>query len=468
MSKNKLQRKPKNVWSGNITNIEENSNIKKWFEEVNDDPKEFKPVSEQVLIELKDEAKKCHDSEVVSYNIKNAKTNPNYQWMKTVMSKGTVSDKIAAFTVFIQDNPVCSLDTLHNLVNMVKVGKKKECIMVIDTLTELFLTDLLIPDKKLKAFHQRPLSILTDLSSGNIVTKKKLLSIWYFEDQLKELYTSFVLALNKVALDVLDSNKEKAISSMLKLLTGNPEQEKNLLTYIVNKIGDPSQKIASKAIYSLGQLLFKHPNMQAVVLNEVEKLLFRSNISTKAQYYSLCFLSQFYLSHDSNEVARRLIEVYFAFFKSCIKKGEVDSRMMSALLMGVNRAYPYAKLELEKISDHIDTIYRVVHVANFNISLHALSLLYQVSVHENTVSDRFYSALYKKLIDPKLLTTTHQAMLLSLIFKAILKDTEIVRIKVFVKRLLQVSLRIFFMHILIHITSWLYLCNRLLRVESCT
>jgi ribosome biogenesis protein MAK21 len=193
-------------------------------------------------------------------------------------------------------------------------------VYILDTLTELFLTDLLIPDKKLKAFHQRPLSILTDLSSGNIVTKKKLLSIWYFEDQLKELYTSFVLALNKVALDVLDSNKEKAISSMLKLLTGNPEQEKNLLTYIVNKIGDPSQKIASKAIYSLGQLLFKHPNMQAVVLNEVEKLLFRSNISTKAQYYSLCFLSQFYLSHDSNEVARRLIEVYFAFFKSCIKK----------------------------------------------------------------------------------------------------------------------------------------------------
>lgn len=95
------------------------------------------------------------------------------------------------------------------------------------------------------------------------------------------------------------------------------------------------------------------------------------------------------------------------------------------------------------------------------------SLLYRLCLN-CLVSSRFYSALYKKLIDPKLLTTTHQAMLLSLIFKAILKDTEIVRIKVFVKRLLQVSLRIFFMHILIHITSWLYLCNRLLRVESCT
>ena len=61
---------------------------------------------------------------------------------------------------------------------------------------------------------------------------------------------------------------------------------------------------------------------------------------------------------------------------------------MSALLMGVNRAYPYAKLEMKKISEHIDTIYRVVHIANFNISLHALTLLYQVSDQEENVSDR--------------------------------------------------------------------------------
>ncbi|XP_064211688.1 CCAAT/enhancer-binding protein zeta [Tribolium castaneum] len=413
---------------------------KKWFEEIAEDPKDFKPVTEQILIELKEEAKKCHDAEVANYNIKNSKSNSDYKWMKTVMSKGTVSDKIAASVVAIQDNPVCSLDTLQNLVNMVKVGKKKECVTTIDTLTELFLSDLLRPDQKLKAFHQRPLALLQELSSGNAITRRKLLSNWYFEDQLKELYTTFVLALNNVAHDVLDNNKEKAISSMYKLLAGNPEQEKNLLTYLVNKLGDPSQKVASKAIYSLGQLLFKHPNMQGVVLSEVEKLLFRSNISPKAQYYGLCFLSQFYLSHESNEVARRLIEVYFSFFKACVKKGEIDSRMMSALLMGVNRAYPYAKLEMEKISEHIDTMYRVVHIANFNISLHALSLLYQVSDHHNNVTDRFYSALYKKLIDPKLFTTTHQAMLLSLIYKALLKDTETTRIKVFVKRLLQLSL----------------------------
>ncbi|XP_018569257.1 CCAAT/enhancer-binding protein zeta [Anoplophora glabripennis] len=433
----------KNFKSPRISNediLEEYEEPKKWFDEIQQDEKNFSKSSEQELIQLKDEAKKCHDSEVANYNIKNSKTNANYQWMKTVMAKGTISDKIAAHTVSIQDNPLCNLETIRNLVGMVKVGKKKECTTVIEILTELFLSDLLRPDQKLRAFHQRPLSKLNEMSSGNAVTRRKLLSLWYFEDQLKELYASYVLALNSAAHDSVENNKEKAITAMYKLLAGNPEQEKNLLSYVVNKLGDPSQKVASKVIYCLTQLLFKHTNMQGVVLNEIEKLMFRPNISSRAQYYSLCFLSQFYLSHEASDVARKLIEVYFSFFKACIKKGDVDSRMMSALLMGLNRAYPYAKIEFEKISEHIDTMYRLVHLANFNISLHTLTLLYQVSDFGNNITDRFYSALYRKLADPRLLSTTHQAMLLNLIYKTLLKDTELNRVKMFIKRLLQISL----------------------------
>lgn len=52
------------------------------------------------------------------------------------------------------------------------------------------------------------------------------MSRWYFEDQLKETYTSYVLALNTVAHDTVENNKEKAISAMYKLLAGNAEQEK--------------------------------------------------------------------------------------------------------------------------------------------------------------------------------------------------------------------------------------------------
>lgn len=50
--------------------------------------------------------------------------------MKTVMSKGTVSDKIASHTVMIQNDPVHNLELLRNFVGMVKVSKKKECVGV--------------------------------------------------------------------------------------------------------------------------------------------------------------------------------------------------------------------------------------------------------------------------------------------------------------------------------------------------
>lgn len=59
--------------------------------------------------------------------------------MKTVLSKGTISDKIAANVVTIQDNPVCNLENIRNLVGMVKVGKKKECTAVIGKILDIFI-----------------------------------------------------------------------------------------------------------------------------------------------------------------------------------------------------------------------------------------------------------------------------------------------------------------------------------------
>ena len=50
--------------------------------------------------------------------------------------------------------------------------------------------------------------------------------------------------------------------------------------------------VAGKAMYQLGELLKEHPVMKMVVLKEVERLLYRQNITPKAQYYGILFLSQ--------------------------------------------------------------------------------------------------------------------------------------------------------------------------------
>ncbi|XP_046675604.1 CCAAT/enhancer-binding protein zeta-like isoform X2 [Homalodisca vitripennis] len=410
----------------------------KWYEEFPKEPVEFPECEESQIVALRSEAEMVLKREEEMYNKKAGRSgNHDKAWLRTVMSKGTASDRVAAYIVIIQDAPVYNLSALRNLVNMVKVSKKKECMTVMETLTELFHSDLLRPGRKLLKFEQHPLSMLQELTSGNAMSRKKYLSYWVFEDHLKNLYAQFVHSLDIVSKDTVDAHREKAVTAMYKLLSRNPEQEVVLLKNLVNKLGDPNQKVVSKVIYSLTQLLRVHPVMKQVVANEIERFLFRPNVGSRSQYYAICFLSQYLFSSDDTELAENIISIYFSFFKANIKKGDIDSRMMGALLMGVNRAYPFARLERHELSEHVDTLYKLVHVSTFNISVQTLCLLYQI-VGNST--DRFYCALYKKLLDPHLATSAHQAMFINLVYKAMRQDTNTNRVRVFIKRLLQVCL----------------------------
>ncbi|KPJ17552.1 CCAAT/enhancer-binding protein zeta [Papilio machaon] len=304
-------------------------------------------------------------------------------------------------------------------------------------LSELFVSELLLPDIKLRKFEQHSLGHIDEMTSGNKQARRNILKLWYFEDQLKELYGSYVEALNKFAHDSVEANKEKAVSSMSYLLMHHPEREKMLLTNIINKLGDPSQAVASKVIYHLCQLLFNHPNMKAVVLAEIEKMLFRTNISSRAQYYGICFLNQFFLGKDDSKIAENLIRIYFSFFKASIKKGEIDSRLMSAILTGVKRAYPFADKDRLAIAEHVSAVHRLVHLAGLSVSVHALALLFHISDASEGTADRYYTALYRKLTNAEIFNTSHSALLFSLIYKSLKQDKNIDRVTSFIKRLLQ-------------------------------
>ena len=89
---------------------------------------------------------------------------------------------------------------------------------------------------------------------------------------------------------------------------------------------------------------------------------------------------------------------------------------------------------------HIDTLFRITHTATFNVSLQALTLIQHVSraSGRSSITDRFYRALYASLVDPRLATSSKQAMYLNLLFKAIKSDKNHERVAAFVKRVVQV------------------------------
>ncbi|THG97212.1 hypothetical protein EW026_g4738 [Hermanssonia centrifuga] len=224
--------------------------------------------------------------------------------------------------------------------------------------------------------------------------------------------------------------------------------------------------------------------------------------NSHAWYYSAVTLNQVVLTPSEQEraVARTLIDVYFEMFREILggfvgpdpkqteaaneevhdethdgskKKGkakevrgdagfaeveDANSRLISAVLSGVNRALPFAKVDMgagnDSFQKHIDTLFLITHTSTFNISLQALMLILQISttISETTASSskdavasfsdllkgRFYRTLYSSLLDPRLASSNKQAMYLNLLFKALKADSNVERVKAFVRRFIQI------------------------------
>ncbi|KAL4387397.1 hypothetical protein GQ457_09G004360 [Hibiscus cannabinus] len=122
---------------------------------------------------------------------------------------------------------------------------------------------------------------------------------------------------------------------------------------------------------------------------------------------------------------------------------ELDSRLLSALLMGVNRAFPY--VSSNEADDIVDTetpiLFQLVHSKNFNVGVQALMLLDKISSKNQVVSDRFYRALYSKLLLPAAMNSSKAKMFIGLLLRAMKSDVNLKRVSAFSKRILQVALQ---------------------------
>ncbi|KAL3528550.1 hypothetical protein ACH5RR_007872 [Cinchona calisaya] len=386
---------------------------------------------------------------------------------------GTAVDKVSAFSVMVGDNTVANIRSLDVLLGMVtsKIGKR-HALTAFEVLKELFISSLL-PDRKLKTLFQRPLNLLPETKDGY-----SLLLFWHWEECLKERYERFVSAIEEASRDVLAILKDKALKTIYSLLKSKPEQERRLLSALVNKLGDPGKKAASNADFHLSKLLADHPSMKAVVIEEVDNFLFRPHLGLQARFYAVNFLTQIHLSHkgDGPKVAKHLVEVYFALFKVLISDAsreqetnkhrkeenvkvsssksnpvkapseshvEMDSRLLTALLTGVNRAFPFVSSDESDaiIETQTPILFQLVHSKSFNVGVQALMLLDKISSRNQIVSDRFYRALYSKLLLPAAMNSSKEEMFIGLLLRAMKNDINLKRVAAFSKRLLQVALQ---------------------------
>lgn len=216
-------------------------------------------------------------------------------------------------------------------------------------------------------------------------------------------------------------------------------------------------------------------------------MAYRPHLSSRALYNCITFLNQLKLvnKEESTDLASTddqkkgkpdesfslpasLVNTYFQLFEVAVNKGHsstkkkrrdtaaaaMKSRLLGALLTGVNRAHPYLPSKDVGMEQHVDALYKISHISPPSVRTQALMLLFHLAVGSggepsrgNNISeseasrkDRFYRALYSKVGDPIMLSAGRQLTLFfNLIYKAMKNDTNDARVIAFGKRLLHVT-----------------------------
>jgi ribosome biogenesis protein MAK21 len=404
-----------------------------------------------------------------------SKTESQRRFLSQLLSDGTLSDKISTVTLLIQEAPVHNLKSFDMMVGLVNKKSRTSQLQSLNALADLLVNGLL-PDRKLRYFKNQPL---------NMMLSMKQLALFYFEDFLKNFYFKIIQVLEKLSHDPITHVRLNVVNHVFDLLKAKPEQEVNLLRLGVNKIGDIDKKVSSKTSYLILLLEQAHPNMKKIIIDAVIDIVFKKNVDYHTKYYSVLTLNQTILTRREEGIANELVKTYFALLEKLLiesdpyqaeqktdgkaskdnkyknrnknfkkgKKGgksvknvktdeevleEKDSKLFSALLTGVNRAFPFSNLPMEIYSKHLDTMFRITHSSNFNTSVQALMLIFQITSAQKINADRFYRTLYESLLDSRLVSSSKQGIYLNLLFKALKQDTNIPRVMAFVKRIVQI------------------------------
>ncbi|KAK0383302.1 hypothetical protein NLU13_9215 [Sarocladium strictum] len=440
---------------------------------------------------LKQEAKQLLEQDAAKYRT-SIFASSSHKFLSTIMSTGTLTDKVSALTLAVQESPLHNIRAFDALMNLAAKKSRQQALGAIGALVDLLGPGTLLPvDRRLRTFQSQPglLGTLHATQTKNWaqgqplpgkITKPHLIG-WAYEDWLKETYFKLIQLLEQWCSDEIEFSRTKALDFVYALLKEKPEQESNLLRLLVNKLGDRDRKIASRSSYLLLQVQTSHPGMKPIIIRTIEQeILLHPGQDLRSKYYAINTLNQTILSSKDPSSAEALMRIYFDLFITLLKTGslgisletnsgdaksdakesedkskkpppkkgpltakeqeiEAADKLVSAVLTGVNRAAPFVGANDEVMEKHVDTLFRIAHSANFNTGIQALLLIQHLSFSKNLASDRFYRTLYESLLDPRLITSSKQALYLNLLLRSLKSDVDVRRVKAFVKRMLQIA-----------------------------
>jgi len=167
-----------------------------------------------------------HDNELTIFHKFKSTSIPSKsdeKWINDVIKSGTLSDKVAALALRVQESPPHNLESLDILINMANKKEQRTSQLALEALKDLFINSLL-PDRKLNYINNY------NILHNNMDMKIGLLL--YFENCLKIRMERIIEGLELGLKSSVDFFKRLCLSMASELLINKPEQEAKLLSMI--------------------------------------------------------------------------------------------------------------------------------------------------------------------------------------------------------------------------------------------
>lgn len=331
------------------------------------------------------------------------------QWLATVLKEGTQSDKISAILLQAQECPFYGLEWIGKLLSMASGTSRSESFPAIEALKDVFI--LILPPKaterSLTAWKARPLTDNKDL------TPTSFLLVAYFEDMLRQMYIDYIKVLEIMLHDQVQNGRERAMRIVFDLsMAYKSDFSEALLVLLVNKLGDPARKVASRVVYYLQSVVEKHEELTLMTCKAVQHVSTKPDLANdKPAFYGMTFFSQLRLNEASPAVTDILLTTYQHFLglflkqlensakekkkKNKTKRRKLDAdedeipRVMKVVLLGLTRAIPFVKSADDSSMNQyaVKLLSITARIRSYPTLLQASTLIYKLFTEQETMSD---------------------------------------------------------------------------------
>lgn len=140
-----------------------------------------KPAKPEIISHLHARGKFLLQAEVDTYANSSHISASDRQFLSTILTSGTQSDKLSALTLSVSSSPLHHQKQLDTLLNLAKKKSRNEAVQAVASIKDLLVGNLLPDDRKLVYFSKQSLSERPTDEELILCTFEDWLKGWYFQ-----------------------------------------------------------------------------------------------------------------------------------------------------------------------------------------------------------------------------------------------------------------------------------------------